>query len=77
MSGFDWDRKGSPRPASSSVDHPRGIERPYVHVTDAEKAKKSKAYRDEAKDRGRAIRRAEMRKFFIERGLEVPEHFRD
>jgi hypothetical protein len=59
VSDFDWDRKGPPRPGSGSVDHPRGIERPYVHVTDADRAKKSKAYREEAKARGRAIVAAE------------------
>lgn len=59
MSGFDWDRKGPPRPGSAATDHPKGIERPYVHVTDAEKAERAKAYREAAKARGRAIRAAE------------------
>lgn len=59
MTGFDWDRKGPPRPGSSSMDHPRGIERPYVHKTEAQKAKERKAYRDEVQARGKAIRDAE------------------
>ena len=46
------------------MDHPSGIERPYVHLSDAEKAKRAKAYRDEAKERGKAIRAAEWRARF-------------
>lgn len=77
MSGFDWDRKGPPRPGSGATDHPRGIERPFVHVTDADKARRSKADRDAAKAKGEAIRLAELRQRFIEMGIDLPEHMRD
>lgn len=77
MSSFDWDRKGPPRPGSGATDHPCGIVRPFVHETDAEKARRSKAYRDAAKAKGEAIRRAELKQRFIEMGIELPEHMRD
>lgn len=70
MSDFKWNRKGPPRPGSSTMDHPSGIERPYVHVTAAEKAERSRAYREEAKERGRAIRAAEWKARF---GTEYPD----
>ena len=44
MSNFDWERKGPPRPGSSSMDHPRGIERPQVVLAPAEKAKRAETY---------------------------------
>ena len=70
MSDFDWERKGPPRPASGSMDHPRGVQRPYVHVTDAEKARRTKAKREEDRARGEAIRKAELRAYFIEHGID-------
>lgn len=77
MSGFDWDRKGPPRPGSGATDHPKGIERPYIHITDAEKATRAKANREAHQAKGEAIRRAELKQRFIEVGIELPEHMRD
>jgi hypothetical protein len=64
VSRFDWGRKGPPRPGSGSVAHPQGVERPYVHVTAEEKARKGKTYREIAKERGRAIRAADWKARF-------------
>lgn len=64
MSGFDWDRKGPPRPGSGSVDHPGGIERPYVHKTDAEKRERREQLAKERQERAKAIRDAEWQARF-------------
>jgi hypothetical protein len=56
---FDWERDGPPRPGSSSMDHPRGIERPYVHVTDEQKRLRREELASEGRTRGRAILAAE------------------
>ena len=53
MSGFDWERNGPPRPGSSSMDHPRGIERPYVAPkTDAQKRQRREELAREKEARG-------------------------
>jgi hypothetical protein len=39
MSKLDWDRKGSPRPGSSSIDHPPLIQRPLRSPQEREKRK--------------------------------------
>lgn len=64
MSKFDWERRGPPRPGSSNMDHPGPIERPYVHVTDAQRRQRREELAKEAKERGRAIRKAELAEFF-------------
>lgn len=40
MTKLNRERKGPPRPASGSMDHPRAIERPCAHVTDADKRRR-------------------------------------
>lgn len=78
MSGFDWDRKGPPRPGSGSVDHPRGIERPYTPPkSEKEQRELAKHRREEAVARGRAIRRAELREFLRRHGQEIPPSLRE
>jgi len=59
LSKLDWERRGPPRQGSSSVDHPVGIERPYIHRTDEQKRARRQELEDDAKARGLAIRAAE------------------
>lgn len=64
MSKINWERRGPPRPGSSNLDHPAPIERPYVHVTDAQRRHRREELAKEADERGRAIRAAELAEFF-------------
>lgn len=64
MSKFDWDRRGPPRPGSSSVDHPRGVERPYVHLSEKEKKQRREDRAKDREERAKAIRDAEWQTRF-------------
>lgn len=52
------------------MDHPRGIEQPFILITNSEKTERRKAQREEARLRGEAIRRAELDEFFRSRGID-------
>ena len=41
MTKLNHERRGPPRPRSSKMDHPRGVERPYVRQTDADRERKA------------------------------------
>lgn len=64
MAKFDWQREGPPRPSSASMDHPVGLERPYLHVTDAQKKQRRKELEQERKAAGLAIRALEWEERF-------------
>jgi hypothetical protein len=49
------------------MDHPRGIQRPYVHVSSEEKARAERQRRKAAKERGFEILMAELRARRIKR----------
>lgn len=70
MTKLDWERSGPPRPGSSGVAHPIAVERPYVHVTEREKADRRKAKKEEARARGEAILKAELDEWFRSRGID-------
>ena len=59
MSKLDWERRGPPRPGSGAVDHPQGIQRPYVHVTEEEKKRRRQERASEERERVEAIRKAQ------------------
>lgn len=60
VSGFNWDRDGPPRPGSGSMDHPRGVKKPYVHKTEADTKRRREERNAEPKARGKEIKAAEM-----------------
>jgi hypothetical protein len=58
------------------MDHPRGIERPHKHVTDAEKAQRRNELAAERRERAEAIRRAEHERLMAEYGIKPREWFK-
>jgi hypothetical protein len=73
MTRMRWDRPGPARPGSSSMDHPRGIERP-ASVANAETDQERRARRkQEHAERGRAIKAAEWDARF---GTDRPNPYR-
>ncbi len=52
MTNFNYGRPEPPRPGLSTMTHPQGSERPYVHVTEKEKARRAAERRKEDRKRG-------------------------
>lgn len=69
MSGFNWDRKGPPRPGSG-LGHPFGAERPYKPPKDLQQSIEQ-AQRERERQRERA-ERIKWREAEIERWANTP-----
>jgi hypothetical protein len=61
---LDWDRKGPPRPSSGLGGHPINFERPFVHHTGDDEARRRRELAEEMQATGFVRKSAEWKARF-------------
>jgi hypothetical protein len=62
--GMNWSRKGPPRPSGDRGGHPNKFERPFVHRTEEDKARRRRELAEEKQATGLVRKDAEWRARF-------------